>query len=312
VQGFGVGPLKGNTILLNWLDQLPKGILGLGEAIYGQNLRVAFRFGSNIIILDADDDEWNALEERPAQERSIDVWWQDDATSHLMLLFAYLMTRDDSWDGAKIRVLATESETKRKNALDNLHKTLQDVRIKAEPIIVKDFSEDTIIKHSSEASMIFLPFRLKRNQVVTSMDTKIDTLVSRLPVVAMVLASKDIELDAEPEEGTAGELAAAVDALVDSEKKAHVKEKEAEEAAKEAEEKLNEVKSVIITGSHKDLEEKKKAASDAKAQALKELRRVAKASAKVEEAALEAEKLGVNIEQKDEVSGKDPDDFDRG
>ena len=168
------------------------------------------------------------------------------------------------------------------------------------------------MEHSSETSMTFLPFRLKRNQVVTPMDTKIEPLVSRLPIVAMVLAAKDIELDAEPEEGTAGEVAAAVDALTDAEKKARDMEKEAEKAAKAAEEKLDEVKSAISTGSQEDLEGKIKAASDAKAQALKETRRAAKASAKAEEAAREAEKLGVNIEQKDERSGKDPDDFHSG
>lgn len=311
VQGFGVGPLKGNTVLLNWLDQLPTGILGLGEARYGQNLRGAFRFGSNIVILDADEDEWIALEERPPQERIIDVWWRDDPTSHLMLLFAYLMTRNESWDGAKIRVLSAEKEAGEKDALENLQKTLLDVRIEAEPIIVKNFSEDTIVEYSFETSMVFLPFRLKRNHVVSLMDTKIDSLVSRLPIVAMVLAARDIELDAEPEEGTAGEIAAAVDALAEAEKKARDIEKEAEKAAKEAEEKLHEVKSAMAEGSQKDLEEKIKAASEAKTQALKEARRAAKASAKAEDAAHEAEKLGVNIEQKDEESEKDPDNSNK-
>lgn len=311
VQGFGVGPLKVNTILLNWLDQLPKGILGLGEAKYGQNLRTAFRFGSNIVILDANEDEWTALEERPSQERSIDVWWRDDPTSHLMLLFAYLMTRSHSWDGAKIRVLAAASEVSEKSTLEILQKTLQDVRIEAEPVIVKNISEDTIVGHSSEASMIFFPFRFKRNQVVSPIDAKIDSLVSRLPIVAMVLAAKDIELDAEPEEGTVGELAEAIDSLADALKKAREIEREAEKAAKEAEEKLHDVKSAMASGSQEDLESKIKVASEAKEKALNEARRAAKASAKAEDAAREAEKLGVNIEQKDKEFEQEPDESDR-
>ncbi len=312
VQGFGVGPLKVNTILLNWLEQLPKGILGLGEARYSQNLRTAFRFGSSIVILEAHEDEWNALEERPSQERTIDIWWRDDPTSHLMLLFAYLMTRNDSWDGAKIRVLAAEKGAGEKDALENLHKTLQDVRIEAEPIVVKNLNEDTIVGHSSEASMVFLPFRLKRNQVVSPMGAELDSLVSRLPIVAMVLAAKDIELDAEPEEGTVGEMAAALDALADAEKKARDMEKEAEKAAKEAEEKLHEVKFAMASGPQEDLESKIGAASEAKAKALEEARRAAKAWAKAENAAREAESLGVNIDQQDKDSEKKPDDPHRG
>ena len=312
VQGFGVGPLKVNTILLNWLDQLSKGMLKVGESRYGQNLRSAFRFGSNIVILDANEDEWSALEKRPSQERSIDVWWWDDATSHLMLLFAYLMTRNDSWYGTKIRVLAAEKEAGGKSALETLGKTLQDVRIEAEPIIVKDICEDTIVGHSSEASMVFFPFRFRKNQVVSPMDTKIDSLVSRLPIVAMVLAAKDCELDADPEEGTAGELAAACDTLADAEKKAQDMEKEAEKAAKEAEEKLHEVKSAMAEGSQEEVEEKIKSASEAKALALKEARRATKASKKAEDAAREAEKLGVNIEQRDKEFEKESDDSGTG
>ena len=180
VQGFGIGPLKVNTILINRLDQVHQGILGLGETFYGQNLRTAFRFGSNIVILDADEDEWSTLEEVPLHERSIDVWWRDDPTSHLMLLFAYLMTRNDSWEKAKIRVLTSEKETGEKNALENLHKTLQDVRIEAEPVILKNINEKNIIENSSNTTIVFLPIRLKRNKVVMPMNADIDNLASKL------------------------------------------------------------------------------------------------------------------------------------
>ena len=45
VQAFGIGPLRANTILLNWLGKPHKGVIGLGEFRYAQNLRAAFRFG---------------------------------------------------------------------------------------------------------------------------------------------------------------------------------------------------------------------------------------------------------------------------
>ncbi len=73
VQAFGVGPLRANTILLNWPEELPKGIFGLGELRYGRNLRVAFRFGCNIIALDAMEEKWATLETLAPQERRIDV-----------------------------------------------------------------------------------------------------------------------------------------------------------------------------------------------------------------------------------------------
>ena len=63
--------------------------------------------------------------------RRIDVWWRNDATSRLMLLLAYLMTRSEQWESAKIHVLAAGLENGEKNTPDDLQKILQEVRIEA-------------------------------------------------------------------------------------------------------------------------------------------------------------------------------------
>ncbi len=55
LQSFGVGPLKANTVLLNYLGSMPKGLLGIGKSTYSNNVRAAFRMGCNIIVLVADD-----------------------------------------------------------------------------------------------------------------------------------------------------------------------------------------------------------------------------------------------------------------
>ncbi len=110
VQSYGIGPLRANTILLNWLEALPLGILGLKEKRYARNLRVAFRLGSNIVILKAREEAWQALNDMASRDRRIDVWWWGDATGRLMLLLAYLTTRNEEWDESTIRVLAAGYE----------------------------------------------------------------------------------------------------------------------------------------------------------------------------------------------------------
>ena len=77
-----------------------------------------------------------------------------------------------------------------------------------------------VIAFSKDASLVFLPFRLKGNQPVDPFGNPVDQILGKLPVTALVLAAEDIELEAEPEEGIAGEIAAALDALADAEKKA--------------------------------------------------------------------------------------------
>ena len=39
---FGIDPIKVNTILLNWIEQLPKGFLELNKIQLGKNIKAAY------------------------------------------------------------------------------------------------------------------------------------------------------------------------------------------------------------------------------------------------------------------------------
>jgi hypothetical protein len=292
VQAFGIGPLRANTILLNWPKQLPEKVLSLGGLRYGRNLQAAFRFGCNIIVLDAKEEKWVNVEASAVQDRRIDVWWWDDATSHLMLLLAYLMTRHEAWDGAKIRVLAPNNVYRLERAEEGLRATLESVRIEAEPAIVQGGVEELLMR-SDDSDIVFLPFRLQHSQLMGPFGGPLQDLVPRLPAVAMVLAAEDIDLDAEPEEGKAAEVAEALDIFADAEKKAKEADRNASDAAKKADDRLHDMRHAVLA--HEDAETMAKmeaAAKEARREATKAARRAAKASAKVEDAARTLEALG--------------------
>ena len=305
VQASGVGPLRANTILLNWLAHHPKGFFGLRELQYAHNLRAAFRFGCSIVVLDATEKEWSALEALPPKERRIDVWWWGDATSRLMLLFAYLITRTEAWEGARIRVLAAGTEKEPGAETEDLRKTLEEVRIEAEPEIVSESGVNAVWEHSADSALVFFPFRFSGKKLVGPYGTQLDDLLSPLPVVALVVAAEDIDLDAEPEEGEAGELAEALDLLADSEKKASEAEKEAAAAAEAAEARLQEVKASVEKGADENLRSNVKVALDAGEKAKKAARRAVKARVKAENAARALELLGVkpDREESEEANG---------
>jgi hypothetical protein len=116
------------------------------------------------------------------------------------------------------------------------------------------------------------------------------------------LAAEDIALDAEPEEGTAGHMAVAMDALADAEKKAVEAEKEVaktREIAESARAKLLELEN--NTGhTEVDLRIKlKTVADDAEKEADKAFRKTAKARSKVEEAAKIVKELDPTAESKE-------------
>jgi hypothetical protein len=303
VQAYGIGPLKANTILLNWFEHQPAENLGIRQILYGRRIKTAFRLGCNIIVLDATDEEWKKLQNVPSQERRIDVWWWDDASSHLILLLAYLMTRSPDWSNAIIRVLAPKPEHPSEQTLEDLRHRLEEIRIEAEPKMVSEVSAESITRYSMDAAVVFLPFRLKGNQPLDPFDQPIEQILTGLPVTALVLAAEDIELEAEPEEGKAAEIAAALDAKADAEKRAQEAQKDAEEAQKAAtavKEKLAqkiENNATELEPTESKIEELQKAFKAAEKQAEKTARRSAKAKAKAAEAAKAVEALGVQTEK---------------
>ena len=300
VQAYGIGSLKANTILLNWLGQSHKKIIGLEDQKYGRNLRSALLYGCNIIFLDVKTDKWTAIEETEERKRFVDVWWWGDATSRLMLLMAYLMTRHENWDQSKIRLLVVDDGSQSDLSIDSIKEMLEEVRIEADPEIVRDVDEDTFAEYSAAAALAFIPFHIKNNEIVDPLGNPMQKTLFLLPVTAMVLAAEDIELDAEPEEGKAGEMAQALDTLDDARNKARTavqKAEKATEAAEKAKEKAEDMKKNPDGVDSDTLAAAAKETEEAEKQAIKMTRKAAKADAKAETAARDAESSGILPEE---------------
>jgi amino acid transporter len=301
VQSSGIGPLKANTILFGWFSRNGFDRLHVRQMIYSNRLKRIFRQGRNIVILDAKPDAWQGLENTLEAERRIDVWWWNDATGRLMLLLAHLMTRSKGWHDAHIRVLGTVAQPETEANVEALSDFLNDVRIQAEPVELEHVTGKVIRKQSSDASLVFLPFQLKENMSLDPFGNPVETLLSQLPSVVMVLAAEDIVLDAEPEEGLAAEMAAAADSLSEAEKKAQRAEKEAQKASKAFDEKLNSLSRNEATEiDETKIKELRKEVFKAEAEAEKASRKAAKAEAKVQQAAQEAEALGITLPEEKE------------
>lgn len=227
VQSAGLGPVRTNTVLLNWFDRgdaLPED----GPPPFLRNLRVALRYDCNVVILEATTEELARIEATPREQRTIHVWYAGGATSRLMLLYAYLMTRHPDWSEASLHLLSYRHDPAREDeeVLGELRSMLDDVRIVAEPELIAPEDPDALVRRSAEASFVFCPFLIRSTDVVGPGEAPLDELLQRLPTTALVLAAQDIELDAEPEAGLMGQIAEAVDAA------ARLK-KEAERAARD-------------------------------------------------------------------------------
>ena len=237
IQSFGVGPLKANMAIFNWSGTLRKGILGIRRTAYANNIKATFRLGCNILLLVAPPEAWRELETAAPSERRIDVWWRDDPSGYLMLLLAYLITRDDQWEDANIRLIAGVSglDGDVESIKKRLTLMLEEIRIDADPQVVADPDPLSIVQNSEDAALVLMPFRVAGGKILGAYHTDIDDLAERGVRVALVLAAEDVDLDAQPEEGKYAEVAAALDALKETETRAAQAEKEAAEARKRAE-----------------------------------------------------------------------------
>jgi hypothetical protein len=222
-----------------------------------------------------------------------------------MLILAYLMTRGDEWGEARIRVLAAGQEKESEEKEESLQRTLEEARIEAQPQEVENYDSAAVAEHSADAALVFFPFRLRGDQFLDPSGGPVEELLSRLPIVALVLAAEDIDLDAEPEAGKAGEIAAALDVFSDAERRAQQAEKEAAEAAEEAEGRLREIRTAAAAGaSDEEISKIEAAALEARERANKTARRAVKALAKLEDAARTLETLGVKPTQMSEESSE--------
>jgi hypothetical protein len=302
IQSIGIGPLKANTILLNWLDPESKTHDAFRERYFTRNLKAAYGMGKNVVILGADQNKWQQFQNASVKKRRIDVWWWGGATSRLMLLFAYLITRNESWEDAEIRVLAAGYAKDSPEAMEDLKHSLNEARIEAEPIIITDIDTKKLFEYSSDATVVFLPFRLYGDLVDCLINAPMEEILSQLPLTAFVLAAEDIELDAEPEEGTAGEMAVAMDALNDAGKIAGEAEKKsikAQKIAESARAKWLELGSKPISEEEKDRFLKLKSeANQADQEAKQALREAAKAKAQLEDAMKKVKNFKPDIDKK--------------
>lgn len=289
IQSFGLGPIKANTALIHWMDELDKGISGIGQIQYAENLRAVYREGLNLVILHGDDHRRDRILNRAPREHCIDVWWKNDATSRLMLLLAYLMTRQAIWSKARIRVLSCESQGAEEQTNDALLKLMEEIRIDAEPVIVPDHSIETMIEISSPASCVFLPCRIRSNQVLDSQGGSLLKLLPYLPMAALVMAAQDIDLEAEPDRGWQGELAKAQDELHAATLKHEAIQKEAQQLQKKAE--MHTAKLMEYPKEHEDFPRVLKEADQALMDEEAAFRRSAKAKAKAQEAARALEQI---------------------
>lgn len=213
IQAHGIGPLRANTILLPWLVKGSDEHEKSGYS-YTQHLRVAHKLQCNLLILSEPKVETQITLINEDSKR-IDIWWSGGNSSHLALLLGYLLLRNEAWEGAELRLLCLPVDEQPIN-LESLARHLEEIRIPATTKLVTALNYEQMIAESADADIIFLPFKLHHDQLLTITGEPLENLLAGLPLTILTLASDDFELDSEPENGVAADNAEILDAFEDA------------------------------------------------------------------------------------------------
>jgi amino acid transporter len=222
VQSVGVGPTRINSILLNWIREDAPSEENSDTRRFARNVHAAFSLGCNILVLDSNEAEWKAAVDSEAEApRIVDVWWRDNRTGRLMLVLAYLLTRNDTWRDATIRLIVVAEPDAADSRRAHLEKMLRDVRIHADVHIVPSVADkiEQIAGASADALIVFLPLSFRDEWFADWLDNDLSKLLPKLPLTVLTMAAEDVDLSADPDEGEESERAAAKDALEDASRK---------------------------------------------------------------------------------------------
>jgi len=312
LQAAGIGPLRVNTILTNWIAEDPPSAQGFQELLFGRNLREAYRQGCHVVIMAADDAKWERMATEATPQGMLDVWWQDDATGRLMLLLAYLMTRHERWKDDRLRVLIPVPPTNdaAETVSAAVNRALSDYRIQAETKVVQDAAQPTEPEDWANTDLLLLPIRFQANLIRLPFDGPLEETLGKLPGTLLVAAARDIDLDPEPEEGEAAAQAELLDRFEDLQSQYKRAEKEAALAA-EAVARVRQQLMAMLDAETGFIDLQAKKALDhevaaAEQGAEKTRRRALKLMAKVVHAQKAAEEAGLMVHQDEAAKDSGP------
>ncbi|MEM7274083.1 MAG: amino acid permease [Actinomycetota bacterium] len=295
IQSHGLGDVRPNTVVFGRPD------LGAsneqGRHRYGEILQECARFSTNVVIVHCDDDRWGQLNKTPSAERTISVWWSDDRAGQLMTLLAWLCTRDPAWAQATIEVVvpvgpeSTLDPAEVRTVLDNARIGARVVRVEAGP--------EAVQRAHADATLAFVPLRVRRNEPLGPMETPIEQLGSSASVTVFVLASNALTIDAEPDDGDLARHAEAVEEAAEAWRRADELDEEAARLLVKAELLRMEVEGSTVNGEptparRRQVEE----AEQVEIEAAKAYRRYVELRSRAQERQAQADALdpGVDVE----------------
>lgn len=188
VQCHGLGALRSNAVLLGWPSDENR------IAPFGTTVRIVTGLGRSVLAVrfrDEPEDPWDV------PTGTLDVWWRGQKNGELMLLLAYLLTRNQPWRGRPIRLLRViENEAGRDEVKRHMESLLSASRIRGSTVVVVAADPArAIATTSSQAALVFLGFEAPAEGTELAFHAQMEALAGDLNRVVLVDSIGGASLD---------------------------------------------------------------------------------------------------------------------
>lgn len=190
-QAHSIGPIKPNTVLFGW----PSDPARIGPFV--RHIQDVALLGKSLVCV---MDQAAAFPGGNGwAPRRIDVWWRGQRNGSLMLIMAYLLTRNWEWSNAEIRILRqVDQSAARETSLAAMEALLQAARIPATAAVVVSPEPFPAIlrRHSQDAGVVMLGFEIPGDEQAAAFHAHYSSLAAGLPPVLLVNSSGEAEFQA--------------------------------------------------------------------------------------------------------------------
>ncbi len=182
VQSYGIGTLEANTVLMGWITKIDRAVQ------YNRMLRRLRALDRSLIVVRFDPDRGFGLGNR------IDIWWRGlRSNGAMMLMLAFLLTADDRFRDAQVRVMTVvEREKLRQLTEKRLEEIVEKTRLDVTARVLVRDGDDSIAsimhRESARADLVMMGLQLPPDdeQRVTGFMRANREILSGLPTTVMV------------------------------------------------------------------------------------------------------------------------------
>lgn len=189
VQAHGLGGMEPNTVLLGWPNQEDRG------PEFARLLRTIAGLQRSLILVRSVNGDLELWSPPPGP---IDVWWRGRSNGPLMVMLAFLLTKNPGWRNRTIRLLRiVPNEAARDEVRRHLEALANAARIQAEiQTYVSERAVEAIQEVSAGASVVFIgcePPEMEADD--ERFFAGMENLLGSLPRVVLVYNAGGMELE---------------------------------------------------------------------------------------------------------------------